>query len=101
VSRKAHCEHQESEVLFSSCLTSDGFGKYEVFLTGFFALLFLIRISRVIESGTFHYQMTASREITLKAPFKCYPRTLFSLDQLLFLQANTVMEQKQWQQVGN
>lgn len=100
MSRKAHCEHQESEVSFSSSLTSDGFGKCKVFLTGFFVLLFLIRKSRVIESGTFHCQMTVSRQIILKAPFKCPPHAIFSIDQLLFLQGKIVVEQKQWQQVG-
>lgn len=92
MSRKAHCEHQESEVSFSSSLTSDGLGKCEVFLTGFFGLLFLIRNSRVIESGTFHCQMIANRQITLKAPFKSFPRAIFSLDQLFFLQGKTVVE---------
>lgn len=72
----------------------------EIFLT-VFVLLFVIRNSRVIESGTFHCQMIASRQITLKVPFKSSPRTMFSLDQLLFLQGKTVVEQKQWQQIGN
>lgn len=58
----------------------------------FFVLLFLIRNSRVIESGTFHCQMIANRRITLKAPFKSFPRAIFSLDQLFFLQGKTVVE---------
>lgn len=53
MSRKAHYIHQENEVSFSSSSTSDGFGKCEVFLTRLSVLLFLIRNSRVIESGTF------------------------------------------------
>lgn len=84
MSRKTHCEHQESEVSFSSYLTSDGFGECEVLLTGFFVLLFLIRNSRVIESGTFHCQMITSRQITLKVPFRCSHHAVFSLNQLLF-----------------
>lgn len=44
--------------------------------------------------------MTVSRQIILKAPFKCPPHAIFSIDQLLFLQGKIVLKQKQWQQVG-
>lgn len=79
VSRKG-LSHHESEVLFLNSLTSDGFGRYEVFLNVglfkfYFYLLVFLYFCFVMPCHELQGNgviFIAKREVTLKDHFTCF-----------------------------